>query len=54
MDAMAEAERVLLEEEAILPQYERSIVYVHDPRLVGMVRHVTQPDPDYNFARFEP
>jgi oligopeptide transport system substrate-binding protein len=54
MDAMAAAERVLLEEAAILPTYERTRIFVRDPRLVGVVRHQTQPDPDFTWAQFEP
>jgi oligopeptide transport system substrate-binding protein len=53
MDAMAAAERILLDDAAILPTSEAGLVYVHDKRLTGVVRHVVGPDPDYTQARIE-
>ncbi len=53
MDAMAEAERILLDDVGILPKSEAASVYVHGPRLTGIVRHVVGPDPDYTHARIE-
>jgi oligopeptide transport system substrate-binding protein len=53
MDAMAAAERILLDDAAILPTSEAGSVYVVAPRLVGVVRHVVGPDPDYTHARIE-
>jgi len=50
MDAMAAAERIALDEVAILPTYERVIIYAHQPRVAGIVRHVVGPDPDFTFA----
>ena len=53
MEAMAEAERILLEDVAILPKAEAASIYVVSPRLTGIVRHVVGPDPDYTRARIE-
>jgi oligopeptide transport system substrate-binding protein len=50
LDAMAAAERIALDEVALLPTIERANVYVHSPRVNGIVRHVVGPDPDYTFA----
>jgi hypothetical protein len=30
------------------------IVYAHQPRLSGIVRHVVGPDPDFTFATVRP
>jgi oligopeptide transport system substrate-binding protein len=53
MDAMAEAERLLLDDVAVLVKSEAGSVYVHSPRLSGIVRHVIGPDPDYSHARVD-
>jgi oligopeptide transport system substrate-binding protein len=53
MDAMAEAERILLDEVAILPKSEAGSIYLVSPRLTGVVRHVVGPDPDYTQARLQ-
>jgi hypothetical protein len=53
MDAMAEAERILLDDVAVLLKSEAAGVYVHSARLTGIVRHVVGPDPDYSHARLE-
>jgi oligopeptide transport system substrate-binding protein len=53
MDAMAAAERILLDDVAVLLKSEAAGVYVHSPRLTGIVRHVVGPDPDYSYARLE-
>ncbi len=50
MDAMAEAERIALEDIAIIPSFERAVIWVHSRRVTGIVRHVLGPDPDYTFA----
>lgn len=50
-DAMAEAERILLDDVGILPKSEGASIYVHSPRVTGIVRHVVGPDPDYSHAR---
>jgi oligopeptide transport system substrate-binding protein len=54
MAAMAEAERIALDELAVLPTYETVIIYAHQPRLSGVVRHVVGPDPDFTFATIRP
>ena len=43
-----------VEEVAVLPTFERSIVYAHRPHVTGIVRHVVGPDPDYTAARVGP
>ena len=53
MDAMAAAERILLDDVAILPTSEGGAVYTRSPRLSGVVRHMVGTDPDYTRARFE-
>jgi oligopeptide transport system substrate-binding protein len=53
MEAMAQAERILLDDVAVLLKSEAGGVYVHSPRLTGIVRHVVGPDPDYSHARVE-
>jgi hypothetical protein len=50
MDAMAEGEKLALSEVAMLPTHETAIVYAHHPRVSGIVRHVSGPDPDFTFA----
>jgi oligopeptide transport system substrate-binding protein len=54
MDAMAEAERILLDDVGILPKSEAGSVYVHSPKLTGIVRRAVGTDPDYTHARLEP
>lgn len=50
MDAFGKIQDLLYEDVALLPQYERGIVYVSDPRLRGMVRRAVGPDPDFTNA----
>ncbi|MBI5440725.1 MAG: peptide ABC transporter substrate-binding protein [Deltaproteobacteria bacterium] len=50
IEAMARAERILLDEVGILPKSETAVIYVVSPRLTGIVRHVVGPDPDYTGA----
>ncbi len=50
MDAFGKIQQILFDDVAQLPQYERGIVYVKDPRLKGMVRRAVGPDPDYTNA----
>jgi oligopeptide transport system substrate-binding protein len=54
MDGMAEAERILLADVAILPKSEAGSVYVHSQKLTGVVRRAVGTDPDYTRARLEP
>jgi oligopeptide transport system substrate-binding protein len=50
MDSMAAAEKILLEEQGILPTYERSIVYTHSDRVSGISRRSVGVDPDLTEA----
>jgi oligopeptide transport system substrate-binding protein len=50
MDAMARAEKIALDDLAALPTYERTILYVQNPRLQGVARHQVGPDPDFTYA----
>jgi oligopeptide transport system substrate-binding protein len=54
MDAMAAAERILLDDVGVLPKSEGGSVYVHSSRLTGVVRRAVGTDPDYTHARLEP
>ena len=51
MRAFGEIQRILLEQVAIIPNYERGRVYVAEPRLDGLIRRTIGPDPDYSRAR---
>ncbi len=51
MRAFGEIQRILLEEVAVIPNYERGRVFVADPRLDGLIRRTIGPDPDYSRAR---
>ncbi len=50
MDAMAQAERIALDDVPFLLTYERTRIWAHQPRVRGIVRHVVGPDPDFVFA----
>jgi len=50
MDSMAAAEKILLEEQAILPLFERSVVYTHSERVTGIIRRSVGADPDFSEA----
>lgn len=51
MRAFGEIQRILLEDVAIIPNYERGRVFVADPNLEGLIRRTIGPDPDYSRAR---
>ena len=51
MEAMAAAEKIALEEQAIMPTYERTVVYLVNDRVQGVVRRAIGPDPDFHFAK---
>jgi oligopeptide transport system substrate-binding protein len=53
MDAMAEAERVGLEDVAVVMTFERVLIYAHQPRVSGIVRHVVGPDPDFTWVTLD-
>ena len=50
MDSMAAAEKIVLDELAVLPTYERTVMSVYHDRIQGVVRHQVGPDPDFTFA----
>ena len=50
MDAMAAAEKILLEEQPLLPLYERSVIYTQSERLAGVGRRSVGFDPDFTTA----
>ena len=54
MDAMARAQEIIIDDAAIIPQYEQGIVYVQHPKLKNVVRRVVGSDPDYTYARIVP
>jgi oligopeptide transport system substrate-binding protein len=51
VDAFGEIQRILIDDAVILPNYERGVVYVVDPKLQGLVRRSVGPDPDFTNAR---
>ncbi|HET6474303.1 MAG TPA: peptide ABC transporter substrate-binding protein [Pseudomonadales bacterium] len=53
MDAFGAIQRILYDDAVIVPNYERGVVYVRDPRLKGMERRVVGADPDYTNAYIE-
>ena len=50
MDAFGEIQRILIEDAVQLPNYERGLVYVEDPRLKGVVHRSVGTVPDYSTA----
>ena len=53
MDAFGAIQKILYDDAVIVPNYERGIVYVRDPRLMGVERRVVGADPDYINAYIE-
>lgn len=53
MDAFGQIQRIIVDDAVILPNYERGITYVTDPRMKGMVRRAVGPDPDFTNAWIE-
>ena len=53
MDAFGEIQRILIEDAAILPNYERGSSYVVNSALKGLVRRAVGLDPDYTYAYIE-
>ncbi|MEO5370181.1 MAG: peptide ABC transporter substrate-binding protein [Magnetococcus sp. DMHC-1] len=51
MQAFAKIQAFLIQEVVILPEFERSLIYVQNPRLQGVVRRIFGGDPDYTRAR---
>jgi len=50
MSAMAEAEKITLDDLAILPTYERATIWTHHERLQGVGRSIIGMDPDLTYA----
>jgi oligopeptide transport system substrate-binding protein len=50
MAAFAEIQRIIIEDVVIIPNYERGLMYVQDPRLQGVVRRAIGADADYTHA----
>ena len=50
MAAFGEIQRILIEDAAIILNYERGAMYVQDPHLKGVVRRAVGPEPDYTYA----
>lgn len=50
MNAMADMQRLLIEDVPVLPLYENSRVYVQHPQLRGVARNVFGVDPDFRHA----
>ncbi len=53
MEAMAAAEKIVLDDVAILPTYERNNVYVTSDRVDGVIRRVIGADPDLTFVNIK-
>jgi oligopeptide transport system substrate-binding protein len=53
MEAFAEIQRILIEDAAILPNYERASTYVVQPAMKGLVRRAVGMDPDYTYVYIE-
>ena len=50
MEAFARQQAILIEEVAMIPNYERGRVWIKDRRLQGVVRRAVGPDPDFTNA----
>ena len=50
MEAFGRQQEILIEEVALIPNYERGRVYITERRLQGVVRRAVGPDPDYTNA----
>src|SRR5690606_20659049 len=50
MAAFAEIQRILIEDAAIVLNYERGVMYVQDPRLKNVMRRPMGGDPNYSYA----
>ncbi|MBF0624573.1 MAG: peptide ABC transporter substrate-binding protein [Magnetococcales bacterium] len=50
LPAFGRLQAILSREVAIIPQYERGLIYIQHPRLKGVVRRIFGADPDYSRA----
>ncbi len=53
MAAMAEMQRILIDEVALVPLYERGTIYLQHERLKGVARRIFGGDPYFGFAYIE-
>ncbi|MFK8139262.1 MAG: peptide ABC transporter substrate-binding protein [Bdellovibrionales bacterium] len=53
MDAFGKLQNIITEDVALLPNFERGVVYLNDPKLKGVLRLVVGPDPLFIHARFK-
>ena len=53
MAAFAEMQRIIHEDVAMIPNYERGVAYVTHPRVKGILRRVVGADTDYTYAWIE-
>ena len=51
MDSMAKAEKIALDDQAILPLYERTQAYIVRDTIQGVIRRPVAPDPDFTFVK---
>lgn len=54
LQAMSDAEKVLVEEAPIAPYYQQFRVYTQNPRLLGVLRRSVGADPDFYYAKIGP
>ncbi|MGF2615354.1 peptide ABC transporter substrate-binding protein [Rossellomorea vietnamensis] len=52
-DAMLEAEKILFEDAAISPMYQRGVAYLERPYVKGILRHAFGADASYKWAHIE-
>lgn len=53
MDAFGAIQQIIFDQAVILPEYERSNLYVVNPKITGVVRRVFGADPDFTFAEIK-
>lgn len=53
MAAFGAIQDIIIDDAVIVPEYERGLVFVVDPRLKGVVRRAVGTDPDYSYAWIE-
>lgn len=53
MAAMGRAQKIILDDVGVLPQYERGLVYVQNPRLKGVVRAIVGADPNFTYSKIQ-
>jgi oligopeptide transport system substrate-binding protein len=53
MAAMGRAQKIIIEDVVVLPQYERGIVYIQNPKLKGVIRTVIGADPNFIYSKIQ-